>query len=61
MSDLERLTDALRVVAGPDAVTKAWERGYATGRKRAWLEMWAICVALYFGVALVGRWFGGTA
>ena len=61
MPDFERLTDAMRVVAAPDAATKAWARGYASGKTRARLEVLAIGVALYFGVAMIGRWFGGVA
>ena len=61
MTDFERLNDVLRVVAAPDAATKAWARGYASGKTRARLEVLAIGVALYFGVALIGRWLGGGA
>ncbi len=61
MPDFERLTDALRVVAAPDAATKAWARGYASGKTRARLEVLVIGMVLYFCIALIGRWFGGAA
>ena len=58
MPDFERLTDSLRVFAAPDAVTREWARGYAAGKTRARLEVLAVVLVLYFGVALIGRWFG---
>ena len=42
----------------PDAVTREWARGYAAGKTRARLEVLAVVLVLYFGVALIGRWFG---
>ena len=60
MPDFERLTDALRVLAAPDAATKAWARGYASGKTRARLEVLAVSVVLYFGLALIGRYFGAA-
>ena len=58
MPDFERLTDSLRVFAAPDAVTREWAKGYAAGKSRARLEVLAVVVALYFAVAMIGRWFG---
>ncbi len=58
MPDFERLTDSLRVFAAPDAVTREWARGYAAGKARARIEVLAVVLVLYFGVALIGRWFG---
>lgn len=42
-------------------MTREWMRGYAAGKSRARFEVLAVVVALYFGVALIGRWFGGAA
>lgn len=58
MPDFERLTDSLRVFAAPDAVTREWARGYAAGKTRARIEVLVIVVALYFGVAIIGRLYG---
>ena len=58
MPDFERLTDSLAIFAAPDAVTREWANGYAAGKKRARLEVLAVVVALYFGIALIGRLSG---
>lgn len=55
MPDFERLTDSLRIFAAPDAASKEWARGYKAGKTRARYEVLAIVVALYFGVALIGK------
>ena len=58
MPDFERLTDGLRVHVAPDAVTREWARGYTAGKTRARLEVVGIVVALYFAIAMYGRFFG---
>jgi len=58
MPDFERLTDSLRIFAAPDAVTREWAKGYAAGKKRARLEVLSVVIALYFGIALIGRLSG---
>lgn len=58
MPDFERLTDSLRIWAAPDAVTREWARGYKAGKKRARLDVLAIVVVLYFGIAAIGRYSG---
>ena len=58
MPDFERLTDSLRVICAPDAVTREWARGYTAGKSRARWEVAAIVAALYFGIAMYGRFFG---
>lgn len=58
MPDFERLTDSLRIHAAPDAVTREWARGYAAGKSRARLEVLGVVVAVYFAIAMYGRYFG---
>ncbi len=57
MPDFERLTDSLRIFSAPAAVTREWAQGYADGKKRARIEVVAIVIALYFGIAMYGRLF----
>ena len=45
MPDFERLTDSLRVYMARDAVTRAWARGYAAGKRRSRIEIALIAVA----------------
>lgn len=55
MPDFERLTDSMRVALAPSAVSRAWARGYAAGKTRARLEVVGLVLAVYFGIALIGR------
>lgn len=55
MPDFERLIDSLRIYAAPDAVTRAWARGYQAGKTRARYEVLAVVVAMYFIVAIIGK------
>ena len=55
MPDFERVNDSLRDFLAPNAVIRAWERGYKAGKTRARYEVLAVVVALYFGIALIGN------
>lgn len=58
MPDFERLTDNLRILAAPDAVSREWAIGYQAGKSRARYEVLAVVVVLYFLVALIGKLSG---
>jgi hypothetical protein len=54
MPDFERIIDSARIHAAPDDAMREWAKGYAAGKTRARMEVFAI--ALCFGIALCG-WF----
>lgn len=58
MPDFERLTDSLRIFSSNGVASREWARGYTAGKTRARIEVVAIVVALYFGIALIGKYFG---
>jgi len=58
MPDFERLTDNLRILTAPDAVSREWARGYQAGKTRARYEVLAVVVVLFFLVALIGKFSG---
>jgi hypothetical protein len=57
MPDFERSTDSLRIFAATDLASREWARGYSAGKTRARIEVVAIVVVLYFGIALIGMYF----
>ena len=57
MPDMERLTDSLRLHIR-SGTAHDYERGYQAGKRRARIEVACIAAALYFVVALIGRFAG---
>ena len=53
MPDFERLTDKLRIFTA-SVSTREWARGYAAGKTRARLEVFAVVAVVYFAIVLVG-------
>ncbi len=58
MPDFERLIDDLKIQFAKSAVTREWASGYKSGKSRARWEVFWIIVALYFAIALIGKFSG---